>query len=245
MLDRKTFAERISHLSLSRCDQAIAFLWFYRLSQEYEERTASELAKDLADEGLGRPNVTELHKHLVKSRKTVKGRRPKTFQLHTKYLSELNDKYGPLVDLKKINITSFVIPANIVQGTRQYLERLVEQINGTYDQGFYDSSAVIARRLLESLIIDVFIHNKIANEIKDANGFFVALEQLIARIKACPTVHLSRAMPGAMDKIKRLGDTAAHDRTYITQVQDIDDMKLYIRKTIQELLSHAGIIPKA
>ena len=44
-----------------------------------------------------------------------------------------------------------------------------------------------------------------------------------------------------MDEVKQIGDTAAHDRTYITQQGDIDDLKTKYRKLISELLVLAGI----
>lgn len=244
MTDRKYFAEKISHLDLSRVEQAIAFLWFYRYTQTYEERTASELVSDLADEGLGRPNVTELRKDLTKNRKTIKGRRPKTFQIHTKYLAELNAKYESFLAHKEVKVTSSVIPAEFVHGSRAYLENMVRQINGAYDYEFYDCCAVLIRRLMESLIVEVFIHKQIAIEIK-INNTFLQLEQLIMKVTNHKQVHLSRNTKNIMEKIKKLGDVAAHDRTYITRQIDIDDIKGDIRKTIHELLIFADIKAKS
>ena len=44
-----------------------------------------------------------------------------------------------------------------------------------------------------------------------------------------------------MTEIKQLGDTAAHDRVYITRQGDIDDIKQKYRRLLQELLSLSGI----
>lgn len=79
--------------------------------------------------------------------------------------------------------------------------------------------------------------------IKRVNGAFFNLEQLISRITNHPQIILGRNTPKAMEKIKKSGDTAAHDRTYITQKHDLDDLKLEIRRTIQELRDLAGIKP--
>lgn len=181
MTDRKTFAERISQQNLTRVEQAIALLWFYRRTQTFEERTASELASDLAEEGLGRPNVTVLHNELAKSRQTVKGNRPKTFQLHTKFIPDLDRKYASLLELKDVDTSPSVIPDSFVQGTRPHLEQLVRQINGAYNSTFWDASAVLIRRLLESLIIEVFIHKKLVHEIR-VNNTFLMLDKLIATL---------------------------------------------------------------
>ena len=243
MNDRKRFAQQISQFDLTRPEQAIAFLWFYRSTQTYEDRTASELADDLDDEGLGRPNVTHLQRDLIKSRQTVKGKRPKSFQLHTKYVPQLAAKYAPLLDIKEVDTTASVIPAEFALGTRPHLEQLVKQINGAYNYQFFDASAVLIRRLLESLIIETFIRKKLVNDIR-VNNSFLMLDKLIARISNHPQIVLGRNTPKSMEAIKGLGDTAAHDRTYITTQPDIDDLKLQIRRTIKELLvladTHAG-----
>ena len=121
MIDRKQFAQEISQLNLSRAEQAIAFLWYYRRTQTFEERTASELSSDLAEEHLGRPNVTVLHRDLLKSKQTVKGKRPKTFQLHAKYIPALDEKYGSLLKFKDVDTSPSVIPDSFVQGTQPHL----------------------------------------------------------------------------------------------------------------------------
>jgi hypothetical protein len=236
MSDRKSFAEKIAQLNLSRVEQAIALLWFYRQSQEYEERTASELAEDLADEHLGKPNVTNLHRDLLKSRMTVKGKRNNTFQIHARYLSLLNEKYNPQITSHPVIITSSVIPIELFQGTKPYLEKLVIEINGAYDYTFYDCSAVLIRRLLESLIIEVYVFKNIVQEIR-FNNAFVMLDALIGKIVNNPTIVLGRNTHKAMLEIKKVGDTAAHDRSYITQKEDIDDIKLDARRTFKELLT--------
>jgi hypothetical protein len=49
-----------------------------------------------------------------------------------------------------------VIPFALLRGTRGYMERIAHQINGTYSNGWYDGCAVMIRRLIETLIIEVF-----------------------------------------------------------------------------------------
>jgi len=240
MIDRKDFAKKISKLGLNRLQQAIAFLWFYQYTQAYEERTASELANDIAEVGLGKPNVTQLQQQLKKSIQIVKGKRVNTFQLHLKYLDDLTAKYGPLVELKDVNVSPSIIPFDFVKGTKLYLERLVHQINGAYDYGFYDCCAVLIRRLMESLIIEVFIQKQMTQDIKNNYGF-LELDKLIVKITNHPQINLNRNAHATMEKIKTIGDTAAHDRTYITQIEDINELKNDIRKTIYELLVLSNI----
>jgi len=235
MFNRKKFAETISNLNLSHLDRAIAFLWYYRNSQEFDERSAGELACDLHDEDFPKPNVTILKKQLVKSRYTTRGKRKGTFQLDVRKIKELDDKYNLLMKIKKHTPSEIVLPTSNITGTRNYLEKIVDQINNCYDLGFYDSCAVMMRRLMESLIIEIYIAEKRSDEIKN-NGLFFHLEALITHITNDHLINLSRGNHSTIEKIKELGDTAAHDRVYITQQPDIDDLKFKYRKLIQELL---------
>ena len=155
-------------------------------------------------------------------------------------LEELEEKYGSFLRRAKIQVTSAIIPTEWVAGTRKYLEQLVYQISACYESGLYDGCAVLSRRLMESLIIEIYIHQKRQHEIQE-DGRFVMLDRLISRVRSDPKVTLGRNSPGTMDEIKQLGDTAAHDRTYITPQVDINDVKTRYRRLINELLEKAGI----
>ena len=63
--------------------------------------------------------------------------------------------------------TEMVIAGSLVANTRGYIERVVAQINGTYENGWYDGCAVMIRRLLETLIVEAFENYKIASKIQN------------------------------------------------------------------------------
>ena len=66
-----------------------------------------------------------------------------------------------------------IIPFVLVRGTRRtYLERITHQINITYTNGCYDACAVMIRRLIETLIIEVFEQYQISDKIKNKTGDF-------------------------------------------------------------------------
>lgn len=240
MISRRDFLIKLSENNPTRFEQAVALLWFYNQTQAFEERTISDLAGDLLDDGFGKPNVTRLRNKFIKSKLVVRGSRPDTFRINAAQFSKLSQKYGPLVNLVQVDVTPSVIPIEFVQGTRIYLEKMVNQINGCYNSGFYDACAVMIRRLMESLIIEVFFYHNKASEIK-VDNVIVSLDTLIRKIVNDNQIHLSRNAPSQMGLIKDLGDTAAHDRTYITQRDDIDDNRNKIRRLLQELLSLSGI----
>lgn len=240
MISRKEFSKHISDPNLSHVDRAVALLYYYRESQQFNERSVSELASDLRDKGFPLPNVTRLKEGLTKSRFTTKGSKNGFFRIDLRYLSEIASKYEPLLQAKKVEVTKHIIPPEWVSGTRVYLEKMVFQINCSFEFGLYDSCAVLMRRLMESLIIETYIHENRHHEIQ-SNGTFWMLERLVSHISADKKIVLSRNTPKAMAEIKQLGDTAAHDRTYITPEIDITDSATKFRRLIQELLVKSGI----
>lgn len=240
MADRSGFTKGIASLKLSHTERAIALLWYYRQTQEYEERTAYDIANDLHDEHFPKPNTTRLNRDLAHSRYTIKGRRKGAFQIDVRRLADLEKTYGQFLQTKKVDVRDSVIPIAWVKDTRVYLERVVHQINGSYDYGFYDACATMSRRLMESLIIEIYIHNKRHHDIQN-NGVFMGLERLIAHIRADSNLTLGRNTPKTMTEVKQLGDTAAHDRVYVTNKQDIDDMLARYRRMVQDLLVASGI----
>jgi|TARA_B100000315_G_scaffold256630_1_gene303004 hypothetical protein len=241
LVSRKIFAANIVGSTTTHVDRSIAFLWFYRQTAEYADRTAAELAQDLHDEDFSKPRVSRLHKELVNSRYTVKGGRPKSFKISLANVGGLDAKYDSLLGHIEVPETGSVLPVEWVRDTRRYVEDLIKQINGSFDFGFYDASAVLMRRLVESLIIEIYIRQKRGAEIRE-NSTFKRLEFLIGYVCKDQNVHLSRNSNGDMNAIKKLGDTAAHDRTYITHESDITDLKQRYRRLIKELLTESGVV---
>jgi hypothetical protein len=221
-------------------DLAVALMWYDRRSEGHSERTPGDLAQDLHDDGFPRPNVTRLRESLAKSPYTTRAKKPGSFQLNFGRVSELDQKYTELAEIRAVEVAGDVIPTPMVQGTRPYLEKIVHQINACFEFGLYDGAAVLCRRLMESLIIEVYITGRRAEEIK-SNGVFFDLSKLIAQIKGDRVLHLARESGRTIDKIKGLGDAAAHDRTYITQKQDIDEVRSNYRRLIAELMTLAAI----
>ena len=242
MRTRREFAESLAQLELTHVELAIALLWYYRQSQEYEERSSSDIANDLQEEGFPRPHVTRLRQALQRSRYAVAGQRAGSFRINLRYLVELDERYGELIGFAEVEVEDTVLPFEWVAGTRSYLEGMVRQINGSYQFGFFDCSAVIIRRLVESLIIDVYISLGRHHEIQNQSVFF-SLEGLVTYLTSDGQVPLSRNTPATLREIKLMGDTAAHDRVYMTHQLDIDDAKPRIRRVIRELLTLSGIQP--
>ncbi|WP_159017263.1 DUF4145 domain-containing protein [Cognatiluteimonas profundi] len=134
-----------------------------------------------------------------------------------------------------------VIYFSLVRNSRGYLEKIVHQINGSYANGWYDASAVMIRRLVETLIIEVFEKHGIASKIQNANGDFFYLKDLINTLAAEKSWNLSKNSKGALPRLKDVGDMSAHSRRFIAQRQDIDKLMVDLRIIVQELVTLAQL----
>jgi len=137
--------------------------------------------------------------------------------------------------------TQTVILMSLVHGTRGYVERVSNQINGAYENGWYDACAVMLRRLVETLIIEAFEHHNIAAKIQNANGDFLYLRELIDKTLAEKAWNLGRNAKLALPRLKDIGDKSAHSRRYVAQRGDIQPLLSDIRTVVQELLFIAAL----
>ena len=132
--------------------------------------------------------------------------------------------------------TNQVIDFNLVKGTRRgYIERTVHQINGTYENGWYDACAVMLRRLIEILIIEVFEHRGTASKIKDNDN----LKGLVNMV--CDDCNLDGDSEKTLQALREIGNWSAHKRRYNTNRHDIDKHLSNIRLAVQELIYLAGL----
>lgn len=132
--------------------------------------------------------------------------------------------------------SQLVVPRSIVRNTRGYIEKISNQANGCYEQGWYDACAVMTRRLIETLIIEAFETHGIAEKIKNSNGDFFYLRDLISICLAEPSWNLSRNCKQALPKLKDVGDKSAHSRRFIAQKSDLEPLLADIRLVVQEFL---------
>ncbi len=132
--------------------------------------------------------------------------------------------------------TEKVIYFSLVRETRQYIEKIVHQINGAYDKGWYDASGVMIRRLIETLIIECFEAQRIPSKIKNSNGDFLYLKQLITATLNESSWSISRNTKRSLRNLKDIGDKSAHSRRFLAHRQDIDKIIPDLRTTVQELI---------
>lgn len=151
----------------------------------------------------------------------------------------LHSQIEPLIGNKKIRkipTIDTVIPMAIIKETRGYIEKVALQVNGCYESGWFDACAVMLRRIIETLIIECFEHHKIAEKIKDSNGNYFLLKDLINACLKENIWTLGRNTKKALPNLKDIGDLSAHNRRYLATKSDIDKIRDGVRIAVEELV---------
>lgn len=132
--------------------------------------------------------------------------------------------------------TEQVLPMAVVNGTRGYIEKIVLQANGCYEHQWYDGCAVLIRRVVETLIIELYEAKGKASDIKDKDGNFSMLSVLVNKVTSDTSWNLGRETKTALPLLKNLGDRSAHNRRYLANKADIDNVLPGLRVVTDELL---------
>lgn len=241
-VDVQSFALALSALDLTQPGIAVALLWYRDQEAKGAEATASELATEMESLALcSTVNRTRLASQLNKHSAIVRGSKPRTFKLRLGSKSDLDDHFSPLLGgPAPPPVKHAYLPEAQTKGTRQYLVKMAWQLNGCFESGYYDGCAVLCRRLMESLLIEAFEHQGHAAAIKIGKDY-KALGEIIGAASSGRHIKLARGTADALERIKKVGDTAAHNRTYITSLPDLMEISHDFRKTISELMTLAGL----
>lgn len=129
-----------------------------------------------------------------------------------------------------------LFPKEILLQTRKYIEVVGNQAIICYDNGQFDASMVMCRKLVEILIIESFERYKIEHKIKDSNGNFFFLSGLISAMQTESVWNISRNALKSLSEIKKGGDLSAHNRRYTAKKPDLDKVKGDLRIVIEELI---------
>ncbi len=235
----KNLLQRLAERKISHTERAVVLLWWYAEHEPDRVLSAAEIATALEDAGYAKQNRTRLGKALGKDRRTTK--REGGFRLKAGSERVLREEYGDLFGPRVPEPSDSVVPAEVFKGTRGYIERVVHQLNASYDVGLFDCCAVMARRLVETLVIELYEQLGRESEIKDANGMYLGLSELLGYLETDSSVSLSRNASRGLRDFKKLGDLAAHNRRFNARQSDIDRVRDGLRVATEELLELAKL----
>ncbi|RUX73899.1 DUF4145 domain-containing protein [Mesorhizobium sp. M7A.F.Ca.US.006.04.2.1] len=238
------FAAYLSEQKLTELDEAIAVVWFLTRDPEHEKGvTVTQIAKVLTDNRL-RPsiNASRLGAKLRSNSNVVAGAKlgAGTHRIKASSDRTFAEKYADFLDPRTAKVGDSIISNEIPLGGRRHLEQIRREANGCYDRGFYNGSAVMCRRMVELLLVEAFVKAGHLAQILDAKDDIKGFGEIIGIAKSNQYIRLSRTTPGTIEKVKTIGDAAAHHRFYNTTKKDLDELNPGLRHVITELAALAG-----
>lgn len=230
-----SFLRRTADASMTYADRAIGTLWFKQIvSGERSSLSIAEISQHIEEAGYPRQNRTRLSDALKRDRRCHK--HGKNFCLNPRYLTEIQTTFEAYQGTAATEApTEFLIPEEIISGYRQYTDSVLWQLNLAYTKSMFDCCAVMVRRLIETLLIEAFEKHLVSDEIKDRDGNFVMLKDLVRATEATSAFNIGRDAKRALDAVKSLGDRSAHNRRYIARKGDLDSIRADLRVLIEEL----------
>jgi hypothetical protein len=239
------FLAAIDDAELTTLDRALALLWWAGRLEPSNGISTKEICGFLERSGQPKQNVARLNQRLADDRRTAKAGEG-AWRLHPRARKELDLRYGAFRhERRQAAATDSVLPRDLFSGTRGYLERVVYQVNASYDSELFDCCAVMCRRTLETLLIEVYEAAGRANEIKGSDGQFLMFAGLLAYFESDGTFHMSRNGVKGLRDFKTLGDLSAHNRRFNARQDDIDRIRAGLRVAAEELLHLARLAPHA
>ena len=140
---------------------------------------------------------------------------------------------------EKLNDEYF--PFELVEESRGYIENVSKQAILCYQNGLYDGCLVMSRKLLETLIIECFEKHELADEIKNSEGNFYYLSDLISKLLKQTKWSVGRNSQQSLPRIKKFADLSAHNRRFNAKKSDLDGIKDDVRIVIEELIHIAQL----
>lgn len=223
-------------------DRALALLWFAS-KQDLQGLETREICAVIEQAGHAKQNASRLAAALSSARRRASHvPRSNAWRLHPHAQAEFDERYSRRVKgTPKPAETDSVLPLDLFKGTRGYIERVVYQANASFDCSLFDCCAVMCRRLVETLIIEVYETAGRSTDVQNSDGSFFMLSGLLSTLLTDTTFNLSRNAQQGLKDFKRLGDLSAHNRRYNARRSDIESVRDGLRVASEELLHLARL----
>ena len=240
MKNLEEFCVALQALGMTHAKLGISVLWFLDNAEPGHRAIPGAIAKILRDTGVAEPHSTKLGEAMLKSKLVQKSGsnhfklKPTSRVTVRDWLKDVLEQERPEVDQE-----SGFLPQAVWENTRGYIEKICHQINGTYQFGFYDGTAVLTRRLVETLLIEAYEKLGTGNSIKSSDDNYLMLGPIIDKA-INGGLPLGRDPKRDLPKIKMLGDRSAHNRRFVANQNDLQKIESELRLIVEELLVIAG-----
>jgi hypothetical protein len=240
------FIENTSLNGKTEAERTKLLCFYYYKETGTQKFSMTLISEYLQKCGFSAPNTSRLKDKLIKGQAKffITAKDPKNeYEFIPVVLQSLEKEYGVLwVDTETIVSDGELIDEVKFCGKRNYLDKIIKQINHSYEHNCYDACAVLLRRLFEILLVLSYQHHNIDSEIKDRDGKgYLMLDGIVKNALSNKTLKLPR-IKKEFDTFRKVGNFSAHNITYIASQKDIDDIKLNYRVMLEELYNKAGLI---
>ena len=136
----------------------------------------------------------------------------------------------------EVIVTDELLPLDTLDTAPYYIVLTAKQMNQCFECFLYDAVLVMMRKLIETLIIECFERHGIDGYIKDQNGQFFFLSDLIPRFVTSNKWNVSRNLETNIKMVKKYGDLSAHNRRFLAKKSDMNIFKFELRQVVQEMI---------
>jgi hypothetical protein len=211
-----------------------------------QQFTIGQISDFMVKFGFNAPNISRLKDKLIKGKAKaflLSKNNNGLMEFIPAVLQIIESDFGSAWnDVETIESSGTLIDESKFCRKRHYLDRLIMQINHSYEGNCYDACAVLMRRLFEVMLILTYQKLNIDDQIKNNNGNgYVMLDFIVKNAVSNQTLKLSRNK-NEYDTFRKIGNFSAHNITYIAGKKDIDDIKLNYRVMLEELYNKAGLL---
>lgn len=204
---------------------------FLRLQREYPKERFPGVAFHLATIEPSVRQVVELFP--AEPREMVRLLDDITFKVQADLAAELEAPEAVPLSPSSPPAAPFV-PNDLIEDRHGVLKKILWEVNRSYDTACYNACAAMARRLVESLIVEAFEHHGIGDKIKK-DGEYLGFGDLIGKAVAEGKLRLTKNTKRVLPTLKFLGDLGAHDRMALVRKDDLDRVHEGIRSGVEEL----------
>lgn len=237
-MELKTFIKKVNDFSELNASNQIDYFAYFLL---YEKNSEGFRPKDIQGcfDELHLSPYSNIPSYLSKFSQRGKGQ--KFLKRKDLYFLENSTKLSIETTIQKEFIpeaTNNLFPLSIFDNTRGYLIGFAKEASVAYDYSLFNCCFFMLRKILETLIIELFERHGLEANIKNANGGYLFLSDLITKLVAEKKWHLTKVVREDIPKIKKLADSSVHSKRFSAKKTDIDNIKTEIRIILQELVNH-------
>ena len=235
MMTLEEFIIRIDNFLSLKSSEQIPYFGYYILKyQNKESFIAKEIEKCFIETHITPYSNISAYLSKEKKAKHMLSHKNGGYILSRTVENQISNTIGEV----KVNEPSGnLFPLELFNNTRTYLQKTAKQAILCYDYQIYDACLVMIRRLIETLIIELYERFEIKEQIQDAKGNYLFCSDLIDKLLTEKKLWtIGRNSVKALPDIKTKGDLSAHNRRFNATKTDIDTIKVGLRVVLEELV---------